>query len=875
MLSDWRYRLRALFRRNAMEGELDQELQFHFEQQVEKLVSAGVPRGEAVRQARLTFGGIEQVKEECRDSRGLAALEALFEDARHALRLWSKNPGFALAAITASGLGIGANAAVFTLANAVLFKTLAYEGNGHIVYVQGARPGCELPCDVGRSYPDYQEFRAQARSFDGLVAYSVGAANLSDAGGLPERYFQMQISANGFDMFGAQPVAGRAFLPADERPGATPVALLTHALWQSRYGQDPAIAGKIIRINEMPTVVVGVMPPQMQFRAGVDLWTPLPPSADRQRDVMILGRLAKGANLAAARSELETISRRLAAQYPATNRDLGVRVLEGKDYFNPRIRLLFLGLWIVVGLVLLVACANVANLLLGRAVARSREISIRVALGAGRWRVIRQLLTESVTLAAAGGLLGWLLAVWGVRAFDVAIAGTGKPPWLDFSMDYTVFAYLCAITVGAGVLFGLAPALRLSKVDVNTALKNGGQGAGGWSGRRLSGLLVTSEMAAAVVLLVGTVVVVRTLLSLYNRQVGVNTANVLTMTIELPEKRYPRPDDWISFYERLQARLQALPGVAAAAVTEGLPGHGGMNFTYELEGAAPVESGRRPKIRGLVVGAGYFQAMEARPLAGREFTAADGASGAPSVIVNHSFAAAYWKDGNPLGRRLRIFHDGAVRPWLTVVGVVPDIWQNDMTRREFQPLVYLPVREMPMAELTVAARTRVPAATLGTAFRRAVQAMDEDLPVYALRTLDEDLALHDWGVRVFGSMFTIFSAIAMALASVGLYAVIAHSVNQRTQEIGVRMAMGATTRDIMGSVFAQGMRQVALGLAVGLAAAFGLARVLRALLAGLLEPDAATFLTVALLLVAAGVAACAIPARRATRVDPVVALRFE
>lgn len=262
MLSDWRYRLRALFRRNAMEGELDQELQFHFEQQVEKLVSAGVPRGEAVRQARLTFGGIEQVKEECRDSRGLAALEALFEDARHALRLWSKNPGFALAAITASGLGIGANAAVFTLANAVLFKTLAYEGNGHIVYVQGARPGCELPCDVGRSYPDYQEFRAQARSFDGLVAYSVGAANLSDAGGLPERYFQMQISANGFDMFGAQPVAGRAFLPADERPGATPVALLTHALWQSRYGQDPAIAGKIIRINEMPTVVVGVMPPK-------------------------------------------------------------------------------------------------------------------------------------------------------------------------------------------------------------------------------------------------------------------------------------------------------------------------------------------------------------------------------------------------------------------------------------------------------------------------------------------------------------------------------------------------------------------------------------------------------------------------------------
>jgi predicted permease len=587
----------------------------------------------------------------------------------------------------------------------------------------------------------------------------------------------------------------------------------------------------------------------------------------------MLGRLAKVVPLDGARAELEMISRRLAREYPAADRDLGILAMDGKDYLNPRIRLVLTGLWIVVGLVLLVACANVANLLLARAVERAREMSIRVALGAGRWRVMRQLLIESVTLAVPGGAAGWLLTFWGVRAFDAAIAD-GKPPWLDFSIDYTVLAYLATISIGSGILFGLAPALRLSRMDVSAALKDGGQGArGGSRGRYLSGLLVTAEMASAVVLLVGTVLVVRTLLKNYRSPVGVNTANVLTMNLDLQDQEYPLPADRVSFYERLQARLHALPGVESVAVASGLPGHDGVDFQYELEGARPSDTGTGPPIRGLVVGAGYFHTMEAQPLAGREFTNADGFAGTPTVIVNRSFATKYWPEGNVTGKRLRLVENGTPERWLTVAGVVPDIWQNDL-RRDFEPLIYLPYPEKSWPGMAVVARTRAPAATLGRAFRREVRAIDDRLPVFGLRTLESDIRLHDWDARVFAAMFTIFAAIAMMLAAVGLHAVVAHSVNRRRQEIGVRMALGASAGSIVASVFAQGMKQVALGLGVGLAAALGLAKVLRAVLAGF-QPDGMTFVIVALVLVASGSLACALPARRATRVDPAIALRLD
>ena len=599
MLNDLRYRLRVLFRRNAAESELGDELQFHFDQQVDKLVRSGLSRAEAIRQTRLLFGGMDQVKEECRDARGVSALSTLGQDLRHALRIWRQNPGFVLAAVTAIALGIGANATVFTIANAVLFKTLAFEDGRRLVYLQGTEPGCDFPCDTGRSYADFLDFRSQTKTMMALVAYAFEHVNVSDHHGLPERFFAMRMSANGFSALGLTPEFGRDFMAADERPDATPVVMLTHAVWESRYGGEPSIIGQTIRVNETPTVVIGVMPRKMQFRVSVDMWLPLVPTgAWRKRDyrgAMMLGRLADGATLESARTEMAMISRRLEAAYPGADRDIGIRVLEGKEYFSPRIRMVLKALWIAVGLVLLIACGNVANLLLARAVVRRREIAIRVALGAGRGRVIRQLLVESVALSTAGGVMGWLLAMVGVRAFDAAVAGTGKPAWLDFSMDSTVIAYLCAITVGAGIVFGLAPALRLSKTDVHLALKDGGRGASGGSrGRRLAGLLVAGEMALTVMLLTGTVLMIRTQVSIYRADIGVNPANVLTMRMDLPQKQYARVEDRIAFFTRLRERLGTLPGVEAATVASTLPGRGGMSFGYEIEGARRVNA-RMPR----------------------------------------------------------------------------------------------------------------------------------------------------------------------------------------------------------------------------------------------------------------------------------------
>jgi putative ABC transport system permease protein len=869
-----------LWLRWRSERDLEDEIQTHVEFETQANIDRGMTPEEARFAAMRAFGNATRVRERAQEADPMATIQNLTQDIRYALRLWRKNPSFALAAVTAIGLGIGVNTAVFTLANAVLLKAPAYEGDGRLVYLQGHEPGCDLPCDIGRSYADFLEFRAHAASIEELAGYSFETVNLSDSITLPERYRSLKISANASSVFGQKPLLGRDFTSSDEQEGATSVVMLTYAIWQARYGGDPSIIGKSIRVNEVPSVVIGVMRPSMQFRVGVDLWMPLVPTGNwrkrEHRNVMMIARLKKDTTAESARAELDTISRRLESSYPVENKAIGLQVLEGKDYFNPRMKTILFGLWTAVGLVLLVACANVANLHVGRAVVRAREMSIRMAIGAGRWRVVRQLLAESLTLSIAGGILGWLLAIWGVRLFDVAIAGSGKPPWLDFSMDYTVFAYLSVISLGTGILFGLIPALQMSRIDIHSTLKDGGHGArGGVRGRHLASVLVVSEIAMTVLLLVATVVAVRTMLTLHRSQTGVNPTSVLTMVVDLPERKYSRPGDRISFYEQLQERVKGLPGVKDVSIASTLPGHGANSFAFELEGSPPADASARPRVRGLVVGPAYFRTMDVKPMAGREFTEAEGPAGQPAVVVNRSFAAQHSLHRSPIGQRLRLFENGVPQRWLTVVGLVPDVWQNDEIRREFQPLIYLPFTQRPRANMYVVARTAVPPTTLGRDFRKAVQALDENLPVIALRTLQDDIELHDWAIRVFGTMFGIFSLIAMVLASVGLYAVVAHSVNRRTQEIGVRLAMGATPARIMASVFAQGMGQVALGLGVGLIAAFGLMRALRSLLAGVFEADIASYMVVALALAAAGVLACSIPAFRATRVDPVDALRLE
>jgi predicted permease len=811
----------------------------------------------------------------------------LWQDIKYALRTLGHNPGFTAVAVLTLSLGIGANATVFTLANAVLYKNLPFANSDRILYISSINrtDGDE----DGISYPDYLDYRSQSKTFDGIAAFSGMNADVSDTFGNAQRYRGNQLTANTFAIIGQAPFVGRDFISEDERIGAAPVAIISYGLWENRYAKSPAAIGQTIRINEHPTVIVGVMPRGFIFPTEGDVWIPLIPKDDYQkresRDTTLAGRLAPGVNISSARAEMETIARRLAAAYPASNKDWDVRVQKFNDFANGGpIRVVFLAMLGAVGFVLLIACANVANLLLGRAVGRSREISIRSALGASRWRVIRQLLVESVILSIGGGALGWLAAIWGIRTFDAAVIPNGKPAFITFTVDYRVILYVAAVTLGTGILFGLAPALRLSRLDINAALKDGGHGSSIMRGKFLSALLVVTEMALAVVLLAGAGLMIRSFLKMYNAPVGVQAENVLTMRMLLRDTKYPTPSDQTTFHQRLQERIASLPGVEVAAITSNMPAGGSIRWPYELEGKPPVDERKRPQTDAVVISPDYFDVMKVRPLFGRTFTDADGVSGYPVVIVNKSFGDTFWPKEDVLGKRLRIVTQpvGAKngtppspQAWLTVVGEIPDIIQNDLGKGQRDPIIYLPYRQQPMRGMNVVARTRVSPATLGDAFRREVKSLDADLPVFNLRTLDDFLAQRNWPWRVFGSMFAIFAAIALLLASVGLYAVIAHSVSQSTQEIGIRMALGASGTRVLRLIFMQGMRQLIIGLVLGLLAAFGITRVLATLLIGVSPTDPVTFITVAAILTLAGVAGCMIPARRAIRVDPVIALRHE
>jgi putative ABC transport system permease protein len=805
----------------------------------------------------------------------------LFEDARFGLRSMAKNPGFTATAVVALALGIGANATVFGVADAVMFKGMPFVGD-RIMFLS-SRNVSRGQQRMGVSWPDFRDWRTQVKSMDMLGIFQFNVDNISDKTGIPTRYNVSSMSANSFSLIGQQPVMGRDFTADDEKAGANPVVILGYGVWENRYGRDPNVLGKSIRINDIPTTVIGVMQNGLRFPYDSDMWMALRPDENfdkrERRFYGAAGRLAGGATQKTAIAEMSSVARNLQVAYPDT--DEGVETIvhtQMEDFNGPQLVALMIALMGAVGFVLLIACANVANLLLARAVDRAREISIRIALGAGRWRIIRQLLVESVMLSILGGVLGWFISIWGLKAFDAAVRDR-IPPWMNFSIDWRGFAFLGAISIGTGLLFGLAPALRLSKLDVNTALKDQSRGSStGTRGRYLSAILVVAEMALAVVLLAGAGLMIRSFMNMYTMKTGVNEKNVLVMRLFLPEARYPKDADEIAFHERLKTRLDSLPGVQVSSIAITMPTGGAMDSPFELEGAPPVDDKRRPSIGELVISPDYFRAMDVKIQRGRAFSDADGVAGPPVAIVNQRFAEKFWPNQDPVGRRLRTFDRNKPDRWLTVVGVVPDILQdlpNDNARRELNALIYVPYRQKPRRDMSLMARTTVAPNSLGTAFRKEVAALDEDMVLYNLRSLQERLDLNNWPQKVFGSLFAIFALIALVLASVGLYAVIAHSVSQRTQEIGLRMALGASGSIILKLIFMQGMRQLLLGLAVGIAAAVGLTRVLSTLLVDVSPRDPVTFAIVAIVLSVAALLGCLVPARRAMRVDPVVALRNE
>jgi predicted permease len=807
-------------------------------------------------------------------------MQGISDDLRYAARALRRSPGFAITAIATLAVGIGVNATVFTLSNAVLFSGFpSVDDNDRIVYIASDRSACCL------SYPDFVDWREQAVSFEGMAVVHGVPVSLSDTSGYPESRDATEVSAETFRLIGARPILGRDFAAADEAPGAAPVAILSYGFWERRYGGDPAIVGGVIRVNSTPTTVIGVMPERFAFPQRQDLWLPLVQTPNvRSRDWRDLwfafGRLAEGVTLESARAEIAVIGERLEREYPATNRDYRPAVRTFNEFFiNANENLVYMTMWGAVAFVLLIACANLANLMLARAMSRTREISVRVALGARPSRIVRQLVTESLMLAAVGGALGWWIAKGAVHVYSLAERGPGLVSWrvLDYTMDYEVLAYLAAITIATGVLFGLAPAGRLAKLDVNSSLKEGDRGAG-VAGTRLSSMLVTAEVALAVVLLTGAGLLIRSYLSVSTTDPGVTMENALTGYVQLPPSRYPGAHEQTAFFELLEQRLEAVPGVESVAFASALPTWGARPVPYELADQAPVEAERGLEAAALVVGPDYFRTLEAPVLAGREFQDIDDATGLPVAIVNERFASGRWPGEDALDKRLRLFDGAGETPgaWLTVVGVVSNIAQSDATRQALEPIVYLPHRQTPRAGLWVLARTRVQPASLANDFRREVQGLDADLPVML-----GPYALEDRMAEVYGDselyvvLFLIFAGIALLLAAVGIYAIVSYAVSRQTREIGIRVAIGANDRDILAVVFAKGMVPLGIGLAIGIVVSLGVTRVLESMLVQVSPADPLAFAVAAGVLVLAAMFGCWMPARQATSIDPMAALRAQ
>jgi putative ABC transport system permease protein len=812
----------------------------------------------------------------------------MLRDVRFALHLMVKERWYSAVAIVALALGIGVNATVFTLVNAVLIKGLPFQDSGrlYMLTLQNKTGG-----RTGVSNADLQDWRAQMRSFVALGAFSGNSMNVSDDRSAPQQARGQMVTADTFGLLGQQPLLGRDFAPGDDRRGAEPIAILGYKIWQSRYAGDRGVLGRTIRIDGRPTTVVGVMPDNMEFPSSAELWIPFVPTAEQEkrgaRMLQVFGRLRGDATRAQAQAEMNAIAGRLASAYPETNKEFTAIAVETfTERFNGgNIRTVFLSMMGAVAFVLLIACANVANLLLSRSAHRSREIAVRIALGATRWRVVRQLLVESILLGCAGGALGLLLAMVGVRLFDRAVADTGKPYWIQFTMDFTVFGFLAAVCVLTGILFGLAPALQVTKTNVGEVLKEGGRGtAGSRRARWLTGTMVVLELALTLVLLVGAGLMVRSFLKLYTIDLGIRPDHLMSMRMQLPDTKYPTADARRAFYERLAPRLASLAGAEAVAFTTSVPPFGSGRRGLEIEGRPPLKPEEQaPRVGAVTISPAFFETVGVQLRRGRGFGDRDGAPGAETVVVNDALAAQFFKGEDPIGRRIRFAQDQP-RPgqpaqpppvWRTIVGISPSIRHSSQQEAEPPAVVYVPLRQDPPSGIALLVRSRLEPGSVMNAVRSEVQAVDQDQPVFTVQTMDQMLAQAMWPYKVFGTLFAIFAGIALLMSAVGLYSVMAYSVTQRTAEIGLRMALGAEGRQVSWLILRRGLVQLAIGLTIGLAGAYGLSRVLRTILVQITPTDPVTFVAITAMLTVVAIAACVLPARRATRVDPLIALRAE
>jgi putative ABC transport system permease protein len=816
-----------------------------------------------------------------RERRGFPVLQSVFQDIRHALRGMGRSPGFTAVAVLTLAVAIGINTGVFTIARAILFGGYPQvDPDNRIFYIAQSW-----------SYAEFQNWKAQAKSFSGMAAVQDGGLRLvlrDDSGNL-ETCDTTQLSTNAFQVLGQRPIIGRDFAPSDGVPGAPSVALLNYAFWERRFGKDFSAIGRSFRLADKLVTVIGVMPPGFTFPTPrVDLWIQTVPDSHQPTFLwFVFSRLAKGATRKSAQAEMDTLGRRLETSYPLTNQDLRPRVESfGEFFIGANAMTFYRAVWWAVGFVLLIGCANLANLLLARAIGRSREISLRIALGAGKWRIIRQLLIESLLLSSIAAVLGWFIALASVRFYERIESPPGLYTQYHYVVDYRVLLYLVAVSIFAGLLFGLAPAVRLSRLDVNSTLKDGGRSAtGGIRGKRLSAILVWAEIAVTIVLLAGAGLMARSFLNIYTEDIGVRTANILTGMVRLPPTRYPDAQSRMAFFDRLTTKLKNIAGVDAVALTNANPGLNASSFPYELAETPAVDEQRHPMSFVIAITPDYFRTVGAAVICGRDFNDFDRGSAPPVALVNEYFAREHWPGVSALGKRLRIFYGRNADAWRTVVGVTSNIVQTNPLAAS-PGVLYVPYRQIPppyTSFANVLALTRFPPGSLAVSVRREIQVMDSALDIGGgggategpLPLTELFRAARYWSRAVNAGLSLTFAVIALLLTGIGLYAVIANSVSRASQEIGIRIAMGATPRDIRLLVLRQGMTPVVTGLLTGLAASIGFNRLLQSQLFSLSSTDPATYVVTSMVLIAVALFACLIPARRAMLVDPAVALRQE
>jgi putative ABC transport system permease protein len=809
----------------------------------------------------------------------------LIDDIRYAIRRLLKNRGFTVVALIAVALGIGANSAMFSVINAVLLRPLPYHAPERLVTIWEESPQRDL-YEIPICLANFRDWVDQNTVFEQISAYTFGNLNLSGTGE-PERLFAVRTSANLFSLVGATPLLGRPFLAEEDREGANRVVILSHGLWQRRFGSESRIVGQSVTLNNQSYTVVGVMPASFQFPVGfgylgkvlndpVDVYVPIAATAEEAArgsfSFFSIGRLKQGVSIDQARAEMTAIEGRIVQQYPEENSGIGISLIPTHEQTVKEIRPALLVLLGAVAFLLLIACTNIANLLLARAASREREIAIRTALGASRARVLRLLLTESVILSLTGGCLGLLLALWGTDAL-LALAPENIPRLSEVGIDGRVFGFTVAVSLLTGIVFGLIPAIHGSNPNLNEALKEGSRGStGGAAGKRIRSILVVVEVALSLVLLIGAGLMIRSFSRLQQINLGFNPENVVALTLALSSSKYPEDHQRVAFFQAALERLRSLSGVQSAGATTGLPltlSVSGSDF--RIEGRPDPEPGTEVIINTRSVSPGYFGTLGIRLIKGRDFTDRDNSDAPKVAVINSDLARTHFPGEDPLGKRIT-FDEG--KSWISIAGVIDDVKQLGQDSRT-QPEVYFPYAQATHPSMSIVVRAASNPSSLVAAMKSQIQGIDKDLPVADVSTMEQLLSQSVSGRRFNMLLLTVFAVAALVLAAVGIYGVMSYSVSQRTHEIGIRMALGARTSEVLKLVITHGMFLTLAGLAVGFVASLLLTQLMSSMLFGVTATDPITFAAVSLLLAGVALGACLMPARRAARVDPMVALRHE